>query len=82
MCGLQAAAHSVQLLMDSFAISLVKGDFCAERLSNASQIGSICLVAIAHSKHDSSPFISMGISLVKQISAEATQFFEVVMQLA
>ena len=82
MCGLQAAAHSVQLLIESLAIPVVNGDSCAERLRSASQIGSVCLVATAHSKNVSSPFASSCTILVKQISAEATQFLAVMMQLA
>ena len=55
----------VQLLMESLAISVVKDDpcaeSCAERLSKASQTGSICLVATAQSTNVSSPAASRAI---------------------
>lgn len=68
--------------MESLAISMVNDDSWAERLSKASQTGSICLVVSAHSSIVFSPTAKRAIIFVRQISAGATQFLAVLMQLA
>ena len=68
--------------MESLAISMVNDDSWAERLSKASQAGIICLVVSAHSSIVFSPATKRAIIFVRQISADATQFLAVLMQLA